>query len=205
MPTELADFDPQQWPPTSPSLPPLTLSWLDRRALHFGFSADEPQLVALDQAVLQTARALAGTERAEARLAMTAKALDVARAKLLILEALLDEPITAADEKGVRRLSRVVEGARRHFVALLAEHRHACDRRQPVKITVGQADAVNVMAVGAGRRWGRGCPSQHRGYPLPRCGASSRRGSTAGSRPLASNTVAWLPTSRSSPCPRTAA
>lgn len=153
MPSELADFDPQPSPPTSPSLPPLTLTWLDRKALHIGFSADEPQLAALDQAVLQTARALAGPERAEARLAMTAKALAMARAKLLILESLLDARITAADDKGVQRLSRVVEGARRHFEALLAEHRHACEggRRTPVRVTVGQADAVNVMAVVGGR------------------------------------------------------
>lgn len=151
MPSNLQENRPLDQP-TPPSAPPLTLTWLDRRALHIGFSAEEPQLAALDQLVLQTAQALAGPYRAEARLAMTAKALASARAKLLIVESLLDARITAADDRGVRRLSRVVDGARRHFVALLAKHRHACEggRRTPVRISVGQADAVNVMAVTEG-------------------------------------------------------
>lgn len=153
MPSTLADFDPPRVAPPRSSPPPLALTWLDRRALHIGFSADEPQLAALDQVVLQKARSLAGPDRAQVRLDMTAKALAAARAKLLIVEAMLDERITAADDKGVRRLSRVVEGARRHFTALLAEHRHACEggRRTPVRVSIGQPDAVNVMAVSGAR------------------------------------------------------
>lgn len=153
MPAELADFDPQPSPPTSPSRPPLTLNWLDRRALHIGFSADEPQLADLDRLVLQSAQALIGPERAEVRLRMTAKALAMARAKLLVVEALLDARLAASDDKGVRQLAKVVDGARRHFVALLAEHRHACEggRQMPVRVSIGQAEAVNVMAVAGGR------------------------------------------------------
>jgi hypothetical protein len=151
MPSELVEIEPL--PPSTPELPPLSLSWLERKALHLGAAADDPQLADLDELVLQSARALAGPQRAEVRLRMTAKALAAARAKLLVVEALLDARLAAGDAKGVRELSRVVDGARRYFVALLAEHRHACEggRRTPVRISVGQTDAVNVMAVAGGR------------------------------------------------------
>nr|MBK7070636.1 hypothetical protein [Deltaproteobacteria bacterium] len=131
----------------------MSLSWLERQTLHIGLPPDDPHLADLDRLVLQTAQALVGPERAEVRLRMTAKALAMARAKLLVVEALLDARLAANDDRGVRQLARVVDGARRHFVALLAEHRHACEggRRTPVKVTVGQVDAVNIMAVAGGR------------------------------------------------------
>lgn len=84
---------------------------------------------------------------------MTAKALSAARARLLVLETHLDVRYAAGDDRGIKQSLKVVEAARRHFVAMLAEHRHACGSgcRTPVKVTVGQAGAVNVVAVAGSR------------------------------------------------------
>lgn len=128
---------------------PLAFDWLERKALRLGLPADSPALADFDQLALQTAQALVGADRAHSRLELTAKALAAARARLLVLETHLDQRYAAGNERGIRQSLKMVEAARRHFVALLAEHRHACEegRRTPVKVSVGQANAVNVMAV----------------------------------------------------------
>lgn len=130
-------------------MPPLRLSILDIQTLHSGLIADHDQLADLDRIVLNTARMLAGSDRAMARMLMLSKALSIARAKCVLLESRLDARLLVRDEQGVRLILRVLEGARQHYLALLAEHRRACEngQRTPVKVTVGQADAVNVMAV----------------------------------------------------------
>lgn len=152
MPSEHAEIDRSQRPLPPPPLPPMILSWLERKALRMGLPVDDQAVAPFDALVLNTAQALVGPEREEVRLRMTAKALAATRARLLVLEALLDARLAAGDAAGVRESSRLVEGVRRHLVALLAEHR-ACDagRRTPVKVMVGQADAVNIMAVASGR------------------------------------------------------
>ncbi len=152
MPSNLAEIDPPQ-PSTEPALAPLKLNWLERRAFHFDGAEDDPAMARGDTLVEVTARALAGTDREEVRLRMTAKALAVSRAKLLAFEMHLDQCYGRGKDAEIRRALKMVEAARRYFLALLAEHRHACEggRRAPVKITVGQAGAVNVMAVGGER------------------------------------------------------
>lgn len=148
MPAEL-HRDPPQPAPEPPSLPTLRLSALDLQTLHGGLVADAEQLAELDRLVINTARLLAGPDRAEARVLMLAKAISITRVKCLSLESLLDARLAARDEQGVLLVSKVLEGLRRQLVALLAEHRLACEggRRTPVRVSVGQVGAVNVMAV----------------------------------------------------------
>jgi hypothetical protein len=148
MPSEL-DRDPPQSAPDSPLLPPLKLSALDLQTLHGGLVADADQLAELDRLVLNTARLLAGPDRAETRVLMLAKAISITRAKCVLLESLLDARLAARDERDVLLVSKVLDGLRRHLVALLAEHRLAGEggRRTPVKVSVGHVGAVNVMAV----------------------------------------------------------
>lgn len=147
-PSELAEID----RPHDPD--PLAFDWLERKALRFGLPADSPELAAFDELALQTAQALVGGDRVQVRVGLIAKALATARARLLVLETHLDQRYAAGNERGIRQSLRMVEAARRHFVALLAEHRHACEegRRTPVKVSVARADAVNVMAVTAEAR-----------------------------------------------------
>lgn len=130
-------------------LPPLKLTALDLQTLHAGLVADADQLAELDRLVLNTAHYLAGPERTETRVRMLAKAIAIGRAKCVLLESLLDARLAAREERDVLLVSKVLDGARRHLVALLAEHRLACDggRRTPVRVSVGQVGAVNVIAV----------------------------------------------------------
>lgn len=148
MPSELQREAPQPLP-DSPPPSSIEFDWLERKALRLGLPADNAAYADFDQLALQTAQALISADRVHARLELTAKALAAARARLLVLETHLDQRYAAGNERGIRQSLKMVEAARRHFVALLAEHRHACEggRRTPVKVSVGQANAVNVMAV----------------------------------------------------------
>lgn len=141
--------DPPQAPPDPPLLPPMRLTALDLQTLHGGLVADADQLAELDRLVLNTARMLAGPDRVETRVLMLAKAIAISRAKCVLLESLLDARLAARDERDVLLVSKVLDGLRRHLVALVAEHRLACEggRRTPVRVSVGQVGAVNVMAV----------------------------------------------------------
>lgn len=141
--------EPPQPPPDPPTLPALKLTALDLQTLHGGLVADADQLAELDRLVLNTARMLAGPDRAETRVLMLAKAISITRAKCVLLESLLDARLAARDERDVLLISKVLDGLRRHLVALVAEHRLACEggRRTPVRVSVGQVGAVNVMAV----------------------------------------------------------
>ena len=146
VPSKVAEID------RLPAVPPLAFDWLERKALRLGQPDDSPGLADFDQLALQTAQALVAGDRVQVRLELVAKALAAARARLLVLETHLDQRYAAGNERGIRQSLQMVEAARRHFVALLAEHRHACEdgRRMPVKVTVGQVGAVNVMAVAPG-------------------------------------------------------
>lgn len=148
MPSELQREAPQLLL-DSPLPSSIEFDWLERKALRLGLPADNPAYADFDQLALQTAQALVGADRVHARLELTAKALAAARARLLVLETHLDQRYAAGNERGIRQSLKMVEAARRHFVALLAEHRHTCEegRRTPVRVSVGQANAVNVMAV----------------------------------------------------------
>lgn len=149
-PSDLAEIDRSR--ASEPPSQPIAFDRLERMALRLGSSVDDPALADFDAHALVTAQRLAGEDRAQARFELLSKALAAARTRLLVLEAHLDQRYVAGNERAFRQSLRMVEAARRHFVALLAEHRHACQegRRTPVKISVTNADAVNVMAIAAG-------------------------------------------------------
>lgn len=146
MPSNLAE---NHRPSSALELPPIKLTVLDLQTLHGGLVADADQRAELDRIVLNTARMLAGPDRVETRVLMLAKAIAITRAKCVLLESLLDARLAARDERDVLLVSKVLDGLRRHLIALVAEHRLACEggRRTPVRVSVGQVGAVNVMAV----------------------------------------------------------
>jgi len=130
---------------TATRSPRLGLSWLDELATTAFVSGETSQLVSL---VRDSAEALAGPDRNEARMRLLARSIAVTRAHESALEQLLGERLAARDERGTNLVNKVLTATTRRLAALLAEHRMACAvEPHRTMVAVGHADRVTVKTV----------------------------------------------------------
>ena len=132
----------------SEPLPPtlrVRLSAIDKLALDgLVDERDAPTLIAWTEA---SAAALSGPDREDARLRLISRAVAIERARLLVLEALLDQKLTEQRRSwlAIREIRCLVADATRSLCALLREHAAACHvRRHDVMVAVAHVDAINV-------------------------------------------------------------
>lgn len=132
------DNAPQTEPPLHVKLSPL-----DRIALD-GLTdpRDVPALIAWTES---SATALAGSDREGARLRLISRSLATERARLLVLEGMLDERLAAGDWDAVREIRPVIATASKTLCGLLREHAAACHvGRHGITVAVAHVDAINV-------------------------------------------------------------
>lgn len=121
------------------------LSSVDKLALD-GL-ADPRDVAALIGWAEDSATALAGSDRDAARLRLISRAVATERARLLVLEAMLDERLTACDWNAVREIRPVIATTSRVLCALLREHAAACHvRRHDVVVAVAHVDSINLAS-----------------------------------------------------------
>jgi len=107
--------------------------------------ADPRDVPALIGWVEDSATALAGHDRDAARLRLISRAVATERARLLVLEALLDQHLAAGSWIAVREIKAVVAETNRGLCALLREHAAACHvRRHDVVVAVAHVDSINL-------------------------------------------------------------
>ncbi len=127
--------------------PRLALSWVDRLGATAYLAPDAEMHAAFVEHTTGLARALYEPGREEARMRMLAKALATARTQVSVLESLLGGLLTKGDFEGAKMITRALDGATRRMMALLAEHRLACNAdRRNVTVAVAHADHINVVA-----------------------------------------------------------
>jgi len=122
--------------------PPIGLTSVDLLALD-GL-ADPRDVPAIVDAVKMSATALAGSDRNAARVRLVARAVASERARMLVLQGMLDERLLARDFDGVAAIDRLLTSTTKRLAILLGEHRAACSVGQRPTVLVGHADAIHV-------------------------------------------------------------
>lgn len=146
-PTEVSEPAEVVLSQASASPPRLALSWVDRLGAKAFLAPEEDLAGAVLEHTTELARALYETGREEARMRLLAKSLATARTQVSILEKLLGDLLVQRDAEGVKMISRALDGATRRMVALLAEHRQACNSdRRNVTVAVAHVNHINVLA-----------------------------------------------------------
>lgn len=102
---------------------------------------DVPALTAIVEA---SATALAGPDRNEARLRLVSRAVASQRARMLVLEGLLDEHLAAGKMSTVAEIDKLLLSTTKRLSLLLAEHRAACSAGHRATVVVGHADSISV-------------------------------------------------------------
>jgi hypothetical protein len=123
----------------------VALSSLDKLALDA--LADPRDLPAIVRWTEDSATALSGVDRNEARVRLISRLVASERSRLLILEALLDERLAARDAAAgtdVERIDRLLHSTTRRLAVLLDQHRSACNAGHRTTVVVGHANAVHV-------------------------------------------------------------
>lgn len=92
----------------------------------------------------EIATALVGTDRDGARLRLIARSIASERARLTILEAMLDDQLVAKNFAVVRELNPLISSTTRRLCSLLREHQASCANGARATIVVGHADQVHV-------------------------------------------------------------
>jgi hypothetical protein len=118
------------------------LSPLDKLALD-GL-VDPRDFSAIVSMVEDSATALSGFDRHEVRVRLVSRAVAAERARMLILQGMLDERLTARDLDGAAEVDRLLLSTTRRLAILLGEHRAACSAGHRPTVVVGHADAVHV-------------------------------------------------------------
>ena len=133
----------EQHPEPEKPKPGLGLTWLDRLPLDALVSDDAANVV---EQVRLSAEALAGDQADAARLRLLSRLLSATRAQVILLEAMINERLAKRDAGGVDLINKVLNGASKRLVLLLAEHRASCasGRRASVVVAVGNAEHVTV-------------------------------------------------------------
>jgi len=91
----------------------------------------------------EIATALIGPDRDGARLRLIARSIASERARLAILEAMLDEQVVAKEFGAARELNMLISSTTRRLCALLREHQASCVNGARAAIVVGHADHVS--------------------------------------------------------------
>lgn len=118
------------------------LSPLDKLALDA--LIDPRDVPAVTAMVEDSSTALSGSNRNEARIRLVARALASQRARMLILEGLLDERLAAGKMAAVAAIDKLLLSTTRRVAILLAEHRAACSAGHRATVVVGHADSISV-------------------------------------------------------------
>jgi hypothetical protein len=132
----------------APRSPPIGLTWFDELAFKGLVTADEEVLGKLVAAVHTNASGLCDpNDRDAARLRVLARSIAITRAKVLLYEAQIDRSLAKRDAEAVALVGKVLNGANKRLVALLAAHKNECSGQHgPVTIEVGQVQQMSVVA-----------------------------------------------------------
>ena len=126
------------------SAPRIALTWLDQQAISGLVDGDAEPLLAV---VRDSASALAGPDRDQARVRLLARDLASMRARQSLVESGLDESVRVGNDKRALLLDKLLTSCVRRLAMLLAEHRLTCTAEtRPQIIAVQNAAQVVVQA-----------------------------------------------------------